>query len=585
MESTDSTLLADYMATHNADAFAALAHRHLPLVYGTCMRLLSNDADAQDVAQICFAELAKDPELPRCESNSLAGYLHNLARIRSLDALRRAGRREKQEPAAAPKADATREPTWDDIKTHIDAAIVLLPREMREPLLLHFFEKQTQAEVAERLGVEPDTVARRIDKALQLLRVCMENHFPAISVATLSALLADHVDAAAPSAKLHAAIIKKVLAGQRRIFRILSPLAIWLATIAITLIALIFIVKDILFPSGQSQAPISTEATTLRRPVQLADLMPGHAGNSYVVGIETIHQYLSPDKPIRYSRLMGLSGMAFIIQASPDDMFQGKVDVGWWPLDGWGFHLRTDFLGQGIGWHLQSVEGSEHELKSAPAAYYGRVFASQVRRSLLEGRPVLADHDMAFVIVEQGDGHAPPRGRRATDTATEPYAPDGDPPYPWGVTVFDHPILPMDARTADRQALRYALLLANDEVAVPYPNHFTGQKSWRAWSAFLRDTAKPTENRHHANMMLHLQLQRAAAVGYLRDAALHFHSQPRDYLLKAAAQFDDLQRELSESHVGDVENSAESRRQLANMVDQWAAQDAAAFREIGAALK
>lgn len=585
MESTDSTLLADYTASHNLDAFAALANRHLPLVYGTCMRLLHNDADAQDVTQICFTELAKDPELPRCESNSLAGYLHNLARSRSLDALRRADRREKQEPAAAPKADTTHEPTWDDIKTHIDAAIVLLPREMREPLLLHFFEKQTEEDVAERLGADQATVSRRIDKALQLLRVCMENHFPAISAAALSALLADHVEVAAPSDKLHAAIIKKVLAGQRRMIRILSPLTIWIAAIVITLIGLIFIAKDVFFPSAPPQAPITMDTTTQHGPIQLGELPAGHAGNSYVVGIETIHHYLSPDKPIRYSRLMGLSGMAFIIQASPDDMFQGKVDVGWWPLDGWGFHVRTDFLGQAIGWHLRSVDGSERELKAAPAAYYDRVLAPDVRRSLLEGRPVLADHDMAFVIVEQGDGHAPPRGRRATDTATEPYAPDGDPPYPWRVTIFDHPILPMDARTADRQALRYALLLANDEVAVPYPNHFTGKKSWQAWSAFLRDASRPTENRHHANMMLQLRLQRAAAAGYLRDVAMHFHSQPRDYLLKAAAQFDDLQRELSESHVGDVENSAESRRQLANMVDQWAAQDAAAFREIGEALK
>lgn len=50
-----------------------------------------------------------------------------------------------------------------------------LPEPTRTILRLCYWEKRTYKEVAERLGISPDTVKKHISKALQTLRVTMRN--------------------------------------------------------------------------------------------------------------------------------------------------------------------------------------------------------------------------------------------------------------------------------------------------------------------------------------------------------------------------------------------------------------------------
>ena len=42
----DSSLLSRFLSRRDEDAFAALVHRHGPLVYGTCLRILGNRTDS-----------------------------------------------------------------------------------------------------------------------------------------------------------------------------------------------------------------------------------------------------------------------------------------------------------------------------------------------------------------------------------------------------------------------------------------------------------------------------------------------------------------------------------------------------------
>ena len=66
----------------HAGTFAELAARHGGLVFGTCRRVLKNEADAQEVAQECFIELMRTRRGVR---KSLAAWLHTAALHRSLD--------------------------------------------------------------------------------------------------------------------------------------------------------------------------------------------------------------------------------------------------------------------------------------------------------------------------------------------------------------------------------------------------------------------------------------------------------------------------------------------------------------------
>jgi RNA polymerase sigma-70 factor (ECF subfamily) len=57
MASSDLELLARYVKTREAEAFAEVVARHRDMVYGVCHRLLGNRADAEDTAQECFLQL------------------------------------------------------------------------------------------------------------------------------------------------------------------------------------------------------------------------------------------------------------------------------------------------------------------------------------------------------------------------------------------------------------------------------------------------------------------------------------------------------------------------------------------------
>ena len=72
----DAALLDRYAETRDAEAFATLVRRYAGLVYGTCLRITANAHDAEDAAQECFMDLARQTA---SISTSLPGWLHTTA--------------------------------------------------------------------------------------------------------------------------------------------------------------------------------------------------------------------------------------------------------------------------------------------------------------------------------------------------------------------------------------------------------------------------------------------------------------------------------------------------------------------------
>ena len=99
----DQTLLSQYVATQDSDAFEELTRRYAGLVKGVCVRLLGNSHDAEEIAQECFLELARNAADVH---TSLAGWLRSAATSRSLNAIRSRSRRKIREREFSDDADA-----------------------------------------------------------------------------------------------------------------------------------------------------------------------------------------------------------------------------------------------------------------------------------------------------------------------------------------------------------------------------------------------------------------------------------------------------------------------------------------------
>jgi RNA polymerase sigma factor (sigma-70 family) len=158
----DAALLASYAQTRDAEVFRVLIDRHAGLVFGTCLRVCGNRADADDAAQEVFIALGRAAE--RIHGH-LPAWLHQVA-IRVAMHIRRRRRGRQLDPTIA-----AGEP--DEVRTllpQLDTAIAGLPEDERRCVVARYLEGRTQQEIAAELGLSQPTVHRRLETAVERLR-------------------------------------------------------------------------------------------------------------------------------------------------------------------------------------------------------------------------------------------------------------------------------------------------------------------------------------------------------------------------------------------------------------------------------
>ncbi len=140
-------------------AYAILVRRHYRHVFALCLGILANVHDAEDVAQetmlkglLSLRRLAK-PE-------QFESWILRIARNLCIDLLRRR-KRTKTSPVEAETI-----PTQKAQENHdLEGAIRRLPRELRLPLTLFYFEHKDAGSIARKLDISPSLVYERIRTA------------------------------------------------------------------------------------------------------------------------------------------------------------------------------------------------------------------------------------------------------------------------------------------------------------------------------------------------------------------------------------------------------------------------------------
>lgn len=211
-EAPDAELLERFTVRREESAFAALLHRHGPMVLGVSRRVLHSDADADDVFQATFLLLAKKAASIR-KREAVGSWLHGVARRLAVRAKAQGVRRVVHERRAAYMGAIRQTETADqDLCAALDAALDELPERYRAPLVLCYLEGRSHAEAARQLGRPLTTVRTHIARGRQRLRSRLARHGLTLSAAGLaSLLLASAAPAAAPAA-LSRATLKAALA-------------------------------------------------------------------------------------------------------------------------------------------------------------------------------------------------------------------------------------------------------------------------------------------------------------------------------------------------------------------------------------
>jgi RNA polymerase sigma-70 factor (ECF subfamily) len=217
----DDAALVREVAAGSQDALAALYDRYVDAVFAAAIRLTSDRQVAEEVVQETFLALWNRAELFDPGTGSLAAWLHTIARNRTVDRLRAAGRRPSLVPLSAAAgndehdtaaleriaasgtvlggADLGPGPEGElaaaELRDVIRAALAELPEHERTALVLAYSSELTQSEIAERLGWPLGTVKTRTRRALMRLREVLSDELgPAAELAPVAVPIGENVD-------------------------------------------------------------------------------------------------------------------------------------------------------------------------------------------------------------------------------------------------------------------------------------------------------------------------------------------------------------------------------------------------------
>jgi len=210
---SDRHFLKRWHAARDGEAFYELVRRHSGMVYATCLRMLRNSHDAEEVVQDTFLALAQSQ--PHIESYA-GPWLHRVAVNRCLDRLKVGQRREQRERAAGDTMRSSGTVSWDDLQDLVDEAIESLPEAERSAIVAHFLEGQTHEAIAQNLGLTRQAVSYRIKRGIEATREALRKRDVTISAGALSVLCAENAQATVPPA-LAASLGKMSLAGAKHV--------------------------------------------------------------------------------------------------------------------------------------------------------------------------------------------------------------------------------------------------------------------------------------------------------------------------------------------------------------------------------
>jgi RNA polymerase sigma factor (sigma-70 family) len=209
---SDAQLLERFVANRDEAAFEVLLWRHGPLVLSVCRRVLRQEQDAEDAFQASFLVLARKA----CtigKRQAVGSWLYKVAYRIALAARRR--RPMPSENAAFESLAATPgpDPVWSNLRPLLDEEVSRLPEKYRTPLILCYLEGKTHTEAAAELGCPKGTIAVRLKRGRERLRLRLVKRGVTLSAGALAVAVARDAAALVPAALVGATLRAALTSG------------------------------------------------------------------------------------------------------------------------------------------------------------------------------------------------------------------------------------------------------------------------------------------------------------------------------------------------------------------------------------
>lgn len=193
-------LVREYAQSGSEAAFAALVSRHINLVYAAAMRQVGNPRQAEEITQAVFTILAKKAgALGR--ATILSGWLFETTRLTAANLRRgefRRARREQEAYMESIDKDAGAD-VWEQVAPLLDTAIAYLGEKDRNAVVMRYIEGKGLREVGAALGATEAAAQKRVNRAVDKLRVFFTKRGVVLTGTVLVSALAANSVAAAPA--------------------------------------------------------------------------------------------------------------------------------------------------------------------------------------------------------------------------------------------------------------------------------------------------------------------------------------------------------------------------------------------------
>jgi RNA polymerase sigma factor (sigma-70 family) len=170
---SDEALLS-LVANSDDQALAELYDRYGRVAYGLALRILRDEALAQDAVQDAFLAVWRSADRFLAERAKPSTWILTLVHRRAVDLVRREDRRRGEPLESAPEPTTSgsleEEAELGFQRKVVREALLRLPPEQREALELGYYGGLTQSELAERLGQPLGTIKSRMFTGLARLR-------------------------------------------------------------------------------------------------------------------------------------------------------------------------------------------------------------------------------------------------------------------------------------------------------------------------------------------------------------------------------------------------------------------------------